>query len=70
MSLAREPAGPPQLYRGHLIQVRIIKPDFLCYVGDIELSGFFISESAAVSAGQRHINAEIEAKEKKAQGSK
>ena len=64
MSIVRQPAGPPQIYRDHLIQVRIMGPDILCYVGEIELSGFFISEGAAVAAGQRHINAEIEAKDK------
>lgn len=69
MSVARPAAGPPHLYRGHLIQVRVMSPDFLCYVGDIELSGFFVSELAAVSAGQRHINAEIEARDK-SKGSK
>lgn len=64
MTVMRQTVGVPELYRGSLISVRFMGPDFLCYVGDIEMSGFYVSPAAAVSAGQRYINDEIDAKEK------
>jgi hypothetical protein len=64
MTLTRQLVGVPELYRGSLISVRFLGPDFLCYVGDIEMSGFYISPAAAAAAGQRYINDEIDAKEK------
>ena len=63
-TVVRQSVGAPELYRGSLISVRFMGPDFLCYVGDIEMSGFYISPGAAVAAGQRYINDEIDAKEK------
>ena len=54
-----------ETYGGRDIVVRLMGPDFLCYVGDIELSGFYLSPQAAISAGQKYINDEAKAKDKK-----
>ena len=61
----RPQIGATESYRGYPISVRLMGPDFLAYVGDIEMSGFYISPNAAVAAGQRYINEALKAKEKK-----
>jgi hypothetical protein len=65
MAVQRPIVGQPTLYRDRLITVRMMGPDMLSFVDDEELSGFFISEQAAVAAGQRYINDAIKAKERK-----
>lgn len=61
----RQSIGAPELYRDRLISVRLMGPDFLAYVDDIELSGFYISPNAAVAAGQRYVNDDIKNRTKK-----
>jgi hypothetical protein len=60
----RQQIGATETYRGFPISVRLMGPDFLAYVGDIEMSGFYISPNAAVAAGQRYVNEALKAKEK------
>jgi hypothetical protein len=64
VTVARPIVGTPEKYRGRVLSVRLMGPDYLSYVDEIELSGFFISPGAAASAGQKYVNDEIEAKEK------
>jgi hypothetical protein len=64
MTIQRQIIGAPELYRDRLISVRLMGPDFLAYVDDIELGGFFISPNAAVAAGQRYINDALKSREK------
>lgn len=66
MSLIRKVVSKPEEYRGRTITIRHMGPDLLCEVDGIELSGFFIDTEAARAGGQRHIDAEIKAKEEAA----
>lgn len=59
----RQQIGAAEDYCGRKITVRLMGPDFLAYVDDTELSGFFISPNAAVNAAQKYINDEASSKE-------
>lgn len=65
MNIQRPMIGLPTQYSGRKITVRYMGPDFLGYVDEVELAGFFITPAAAESAAQRYINDEIEAARKK-----
>jgi hypothetical protein len=52
-------------YRGKKIKVCFMGPDYLAYVDDREMSGFYISEQAAIGGAQTFINEELEAAGKK-----
>lgn len=65
MAIERKVVGTPSKYRGKTITVRFMGPDFLGYVNDIELSGFFLSAAAAESAGQRYVNEQLDAEAKR-----
>lgn len=66
MSVARQRVGEPEVYRGRLISVTFMGPDFLAHVDtDIEMPNFYLTPAAAVSAAQRYINDAEKAKEKK-----
>lgn len=56
MSLQRQIVGSPELYRGSTITVRLLGPDYICYVDDVEMSAFYLTPGAAVSGGQRYVN--------------
>jgi hypothetical protein len=65
MTIERQQVGATEFYGGRGITVRLMGPDFLCYVDKVELSNFFISPGAAVSAGQKYIDDERKAREQK-----
>lgn len=61
----RQLVGAPEMYRGYLLSVRLMGPDFLAYVDEREMSAFYTSPNAAIAGAQRFVNEEIAAKEKK-----
>ena len=65
MAVHRQRVGAPELYRGYTISVMLMGPDFLVFVGEVELANFYTSPGAAVNAGQRYIEDDIKAREKK-----
>jgi len=54
-----------EMYGGRKIRVTLMGPDFLAYVDGVELSGFYLSPQAGINAGQKYVDDERKAKEKK-----
>lgn len=66
MPLKRQMVGQPENYQGRTITVRLMGPDLLGYVDDIELSGFFWTAEAARVAARKYIDDEQRASKGKA----
>lgn len=59
MAIERQKMGAPEEYRGYLISLVYLGPDFLSYVDDREMPNFYMTPAAAVNGAQTFINREI-----------
>jgi hypothetical protein len=66
MAIERKQVGETETYHGRKLRARFMGPDLLGFVGDMELSGFFLDVEAAHAAGRRHVDAEIKAEQEAA----
>lgn len=60
MTVARKQIGPAETYRGHIIVVRHMGPDLLCYVDGNQVGDFWLTAEAAGAGGRRYIDDIIE----------
>ena len=56
MSIQRQQIGADQYVRGHLVQLRYLGPDLLCYVDNTELNAFYETVPAAMAGAERYID--------------
>ena len=51
-------------YKKHVIDIKYIGPDLLCYVNEIELPNFFVNIRSAIEAGKRFVNEKLKEEKK------